>query len=75
MIWYDAMTAEPVAPGACEDAGAPSIEGYDCVNCKNYVMPDWDEQDIMVDDTLFRRVGYGICPKCGFIMLTTMQGA
>lgn len=33
MIWYDARTKQPVAPGSCEDAGVPSIDGYYCPSC------------------------------------------
>jgi len=74
MIWYDVVTKDPVAPGSCEDSGIPSIEGYDCVNCKRHVDPDWDSYDVHAGGKVapLIRVGYGLCPECGFIMLTTI---
>lgn len=33
MIWYDARTGEPIAPGEGEDGGPPSFEYYYCPEC------------------------------------------
>lgn len=33
MIWYDADTGEPIAPGEAEDGGPPSIDFYYCPSC------------------------------------------
>ncbi len=71
MIWYDAHTREPVAPGSCEDGGIPSIEGYNCHNCNNHVAPAWDNGNLEVAGQIIQ-LEYGSCPKCNYIMLTNI---
>lgn len=56
MIWYDVATKAPVAPGACEDGGLPSIGPYQCPKCKNT-----DE----VAYTRSLRYVFGFCINCG----------
>lgn len=74
MIWYDVQTKAPVAPGSCEDAGVPSIEGYDCIKCTNHVEPDWQVSEVEIDTQLkpIMQFGIGVCPICDNIMLTTL---
>lgn len=71
MIWYDIVTKTPVAPGACEDSGAPSIVAYYCVGCSNDVEPSWELGEVEVEETIIQ-FGMGVCPRCGFVMLTTL---
>lgn len=74
MIWYDVVTKQPVAPGGCEDAGVPSIDGYTCQKCSNHVEPVWETNEVRVDTQLkpIMQFGIGVCPMCGYIMLTTL---
>lgn len=74
MIWYDTFTKAPVAPGGCEDAGVPSIEAYTCRECNNYEIPEWQVNEVEVDTELkpILQFGTGMCPMCGYIMLTTL---
>ena len=73
MIWYDVETKEPVAPGAGEDAGPPSIEGYHCPSCSEFKRLDFFEESIEVDhkEEPVLKVGFGQCPGCGSILLST----
>lgn len=58
MIWYDASTGEPVAPGACEDGGPASVSFYDCLTCEQ-------KRPVKYDQAL------AICMVCHAPLLTT----
>jgi hypothetical protein len=58
MIWYDTTTLEPVAPGACEDGGPPSIIARWCPECKTERFLKYEEQ-------------CGICEVCRHPLLVT----
>jgi len=70
MIWYDASTKLPVAPGSCEDAGVPSIDGYTCLRCHKHVDPVWENHSVYLNSKII--VNIGVCPECGWVMLTTL---
>lgn len=72
MIWYDAITKEPIAPGACEDSGVPSIDGYTCQKCKYEVKVQYEQQEIDLDGWVVAEIGFGFCDYCGYLMLTSV---
>lgn len=70
MIWYDTQTHEPVAPGACEDAGIPSIISYECYNCGFDGPPVFSTTEVDLKVEII--TGIGRCASCGVVLLTTV---
>jgi hypothetical protein len=67
MIWYDAFTESPIAPGACEGSGYPSLEKYTCFTCKS---------DGRLTNGVVSYKGMDVpvcsCNYCGQVLLTSV---